>query len=310
MILKSRDVPEELKLLRYLNSRMQFSAKELNHYHNLEKGFAGEKLFDVWLESLPDDGLILNDFILESNNTLFQIDTLLIAEGMVYLFEVKNYEGDFYIENDNWYTAASQIEIKNPLLQLKRSDALLRRLLKELGYNLPIKSFIIFINPDFHLYQAPLNLPAIFPSQIGRFIEKFKVKTSNTSAKQIKLAERLLSNCLKEYPFMRIPDYTFEQLEKGITCRFCYSFLIPFNKNNFICKNCGCKEKMDSAVLRSVEEFKTLFPDRKITANTIYQWCDIVSSTKVVYRILSRHYRIHGYGKYSFYINKQINHEK
>ncbi|WP_442874236.1 hypothetical protein [Cytobacillus sp. NCCP-133] len=75
------------------------------------------------------------------------------------------------IEQDRSYTATIN-EVKNPLLQLQRSESLLRRLLQELGYKSPLKAFIIFINPEFHLYQATKNLPAIFPAQINRFMDK------------------------------------------------------------------------------------------------------------------------------------------
>jgi hypothetical protein len=61
---------------------------------------------------------------------------------------------------------------------------------------------------------------------------------------------------------------------------------------------------MSSAVLRSVEEFKTLFPEMKITSNGIYEWCSIISSTKVIQRILSRNYEKKGRGKASFYVSK------
>ena len=43
----------------------------------LEKGFKGEKNFNLLLENYPTECLILNDLLLEKNTTLFQIDTLL-----------------------------------------------------------------------------------------------------------------------------------------------------------------------------------------------------------------------------------------
>ena len=42
------------------------------------------------------------------------------------IFEVKNFEGDYYIEKDQWYSASSKIEIVNPLSQLERSRSLLQ----------------------------------------------------------------------------------------------------------------------------------------------------------------------------------------
>ncbi|WP_249305752.1 nuclease-related domain-containing protein [Lederbergia citrea] len=104
MIIKPRFESVELKILKYLHSRMNLPVKEEQHSINLKKGFQGEQKFDVWLMSMTIDKLILNDLLLESNNTVFQIDTLLICQDHLYNFEVKNYEGDFYIEDDRWYT--------------------------------------------------------------------------------------------------------------------------------------------------------------------------------------------------------------
>ncbi|MBT2687619.1 NERD domain-containing protein [Bacillus sp. ISL-47] len=305
MIIKPRFESEELKVLRYLYRRLELSAKDENHYLNLEKGTAGELQFDRMLENLPDDWIHLNDLLLENNNTMFQIDAVLISSNTIYIFEVKNYEGDYYIENERWYSLTSKAEIKSPLLQLQRSETLLRGILKELGFNIPIKPNLVFVNPGFQLYQAPKNLSAIFPAQLNRFIEKLKDTPAATKARNMRFAEQLISRCLKENPYLRIPEYTYEQLEKGIPCLSCSSFLAPFRQGTLICKECGSKEELESAVLRSVDEFRTLFPERKVTSNDIYEWCSIISSTKVIQRILSRNYEIRGHGKYSFYVSKQ-----
>ncbi|KON86517.1 hypothetical protein AF332_06540 [Sporosarcina globispora] len=301
MINRLRLEPKELKLLRFLSCRLELPLKDENHYLNLEKGYAGELHFDRELQDLPDSCIILNDLLLENSNTHFQIDTLLITGGTIFVFEVKNYEGDYYIENERWYSLLSKTEIKNPLLQLQRSETLLRGLLKDFGFHLPIKSHLIFINPCFHLYQAPINMPAVFPPQVKRFLEKLKAVPNVAKSKNMKLAERLKARCLKENPYVRKPEYTYDQLRKGIVCGSCSAFLVPITQGFLKCEKCGSKEKMDTAVLRSVEEFAVLFPDRKITTNTIIDWCDGIGSKKVVQRILVRNYEKKGKGKSSYY---------
>ncbi|WP_244671204.1 nuclease-related domain-containing protein [Bacillus sp. NTK034] len=231
---------------------------------------------------MPDSCIIINDLLLENGSTHFQIDTLLITGGTIFIFEVKNYEGDYYIENERWYSLLSRTEIKNPLLQLQRSETLLRGLLKEFGYHLPIKSHLIFINPGFQLYQAPINIPAVFPSQLKRFLEKLKNIPNAVKSRNPKLAEQLNARCLKENPYVWIPEFTYGQLRKGIICSTCTSFLAPFTQGYLKCGECGLKEKVDNAVLRCVKEFRVLFPDRKITTNAIVDWCGGIGSGKVV----------------------------
>jgi Nuclease-related domain len=192
MIVKVRYEPAELKLLRCLNSRMKLTSKDYSYYLNLEKGYIGEKQFDEMLETMPEDWIILNNLLFDYSNTLFQIDSLLITGNCIYIFEIKNYEGDFYIEQDRWYTAPSKTEVKNPLLQLQRSESLLRRLLQDLRVKTPLKALLIFVNPEFHLYQARMNLPAIFPSQLNRFFDTLKMKSQPANKHHYALAEKLM----------------------------------------------------------------------------------------------------------------------
>ena len=53
--------------------------------------------------------------------------------------------------------------------------------------------------------------------------------------------------------------------KKGIYCKNCKSFLISIKNYDLVCGKCGGHEKVELAILRNSEEFKLLFPDRKIT---------------------------------------------
>lgn len=169
MAFKPRSVPLKLRVLRLLNPRKNFSAEERRHYLNLEKGYQGEVMFDRLTEELKSDRIVINDLCLEVNNTTFQIDTLIISQETIHPFEVKNYEGDYCYESDGFKSLYSKNEINNPLDQLKRSKLLLRQLLQSLGIHISIEGSVVFINPEFTLYQAPINAPIIYSSQLNRF---------------------------------------------------------------------------------------------------------------------------------------------
>ncbi|MFA1820301.1 nuclease-related domain-containing protein [Virgibacillus oceani] len=67
----------------------------------------------------------------------------------MYLFEVKNHNGDYFYDSGKFYNNKSNTENINPLHQLKRKETLLHQLLLKLGYNLPINGSVIFIHPEF-----------------------------------------------------------------------------------------------------------------------------------------------------------------
>ncbi|MDP4085379.1 MAG: nuclease-related domain-containing protein [Bacillota bacterium] len=298
---KTRNEPLELTILRFLNARMKLSEKDMNIYLTHEKGFYGEKKFDeLLLEYLSEEWLIISDLLLEYNNTYFQIDTVLLSHEITFLIDVKNYKGDYYIKSDKWYSELSEKEIKNPLEQLKRSESLFRRYIQDLGFTLSIESYLVFINPEFTLYQAPRNPTIIFPSQLQRFMNK--LKKMKPKVKNLTLAQKLVSDHIKENPFVRLPLYSYDQLKKGIICEKCCSLNNLVQNYSIICKECGHKEKVHSAVLRSVDEYRKLFPDRKVMTNSIYDWCGGIISENRIQRILVRNFKLFGQGKSSYYI--------
>ncbi|WP_312889188.1 nuclease-related domain-containing protein [Desertibacillus haloalkaliphilus] len=96
---------------------MDLSKKDKQHFFNLKKGYEGEIIFDSLTEKIQSECFILNDLLLKQNNTMFQIDSLLIFQESIYIFEVKNFEGDYYYESERLYKTPDS-EITNPLNQL------------------------------------------------------------------------------------------------------------------------------------------------------------------------------------------------
>ena len=297
---KSRTESAELLILKSLNTRMNLSEKDKQHYFNLKKGYKGEILFDSLTEKLHCECFILNDLLLNLNNSTFQIDSLIISSETIYLFEVKNYEGDYFYESDRLYKKP-KFEINNPLSQLSRSESLLRQLLQNLGFNIPIHASVVFINPEFTLYQTPLNKSFIFPTQINRHLKNLNTIPSKLNSRHRILADKLISLHLNESPFNLLPSYNYDQLRKGITCAKCTSFSISVEGRNCVCKECGYEEVVATAVMRNVREFKLLFPNQKITTNIIHEWCKVVKSKKRIRRILGGNFKTVGVHQWSYY---------
>ncbi|PAV27819.1 nuclease [Virgibacillus profundi] len=299
---KSRVKSTELLTLEYLNYRMNLPGKNKQHYLNLLRGFEGEVQFDSLTEKLQCDCIILNDLLLKINNTYFQIDTIIITSHTIYIFEVKNYEGDYYYgyDEDKFYKIPDY-EITNPLHQLSRSESLLRQLFLKQGIKLPIKASVILINPGFNLYQAPLYKPFIFSNQINRHLSKINSTPTKLNGKHKLIADKLMSLHIEESPFTQLPDYSYNQLKKGITCVKCNSFSVTFDGRMCVCAACGHGEKEVSAVMRVVKEFTLLFPELKITTSIIHEWCQAIASKKIIRRILKQNFTMTGSNRGAYF---------
>ncbi|WP_449538768.1 nuclease-related domain-containing protein [Ferdinandcohnia sp. Marseille-Q9671] len=300
MIFKPRTKSDELIVFEILNTRTDFSSKDRQYFTNLKKGYEGELLFDSLTEKLQCECLILNDLLLEVNNTTFQIDTLILIDGKINFYEVKNFEGDYYYESNKLFKKPKH-EVSNPILQLSRAESLLNQLLRSHGCQLPIDASVVFINPNFTLYQAPLNLQAILPTQINNYIKTQNKITSKLNEKHQKIANLLLSLHITKSPYNKIPRYTYEQLRKGITCELCQSFSILIEGRKYLCEECRHKELVSNAVLRAVNEYQILFPEQKISTNIIYDWCRVVPTKKWIRQILARNFKIVGVHQWAYF---------
>ncbi|MCR2823105.1 nuclease-related domain-containing protein [Lederbergia panacisoli] len=301
--IKQRIESRELKMYRSLKSRSVLSTDDAAHLARLEKGYKGELLFDERLGKISNNWLVLNDLQLESNNNDFQIDSLLIAHRPAILFEIKNYGGDYYIEGDKWFYSNGS-DIQNPVSQLERSEILLRRLLRDMGYNIPVESYLVFINPEFHLYNAPRNLPIIYPTQLNRFFDKLSKMQTNVSESHMKLARKIISQHKKDFPLKNVPKYSYAKIRKGVMCASCCSFNVVSNRSFVVCKDCGSFEKTEIAILRSVDEFRLLFPEKKITTSRIFEWTNGIKTTETIQKILLKEFIQIGSTKSSYYVKK------
>jgi hypothetical protein len=303
IVVKARCESEELLMFRSLNLRMDLSSSDSHYYSFLEKGFMGEVEFDRMAAlHLSDDWLAVNDLLLEHHNRMFQIDSLLLRNGRIFLNNVKNFEGDYVIKDRQWFTAFGN-EMDNPLKQFDQCDSRLRQLCHDLGCSFPIESRLVFVNPEFYLFQAPLNLPIVYPAHLNRYMNQLKTKTGKLTERDFKLAQKLASLHIKKSPFSRVPSYRYEQLKKGLACGCERGFMYVHNKETLFCSKCGCIESVELAVLRNVKEFKMLFPNLNITTNIIYDWCGGIIRKRRIMGILMMNFNYQGHGKSAHYID-------
>lgn len=297
---------KELKVLRLLNARMDLSLEDQQYYMNLEKGYDGEKYFDSLIRPVQNNFLVLNDLLLKHNNTTFQIDSTFIFQNKLSFYDVKNFEGDYHYIDEKIYLKGQRTEILNPMNQLGRASSLLQQLLRSHGYQMQVEGFVVFINPQFTLYEAPINKPFIFPTQLNRFIKQLSETPAKLTMKHKKLAHLLKSLHLSESPYSQIPDYSYEELKKGMLCRYCHSLSIKIVSRWFCtCNICGVTERIDDVVLHAVEELRLLFPDKKLTTNLVYDWCKIVPSKRAIKRILDNHFQLIGEYRWAHYVDKK-----
>lgn len=298
MLIKPRQVPKELSMARSLNARMDLLKEEK---WKLEKGFTGEVKFDSMADGmLQNKCCIINGLWLKSGDSAFQIDKLMIFLRRIYLIDVKNYEGDYHFDAEGRLKKGETF-IRDPLNQLERAETFFRQLIHYYGYNFTIESFLVYINPEFTLYNAPQNHFVILPTQVNKFLKKLNMEYSKINEGHEKLADHLVSLDLVDSPYAKYPAYSFDGLAKGNCCCKCHRLSTFLRGNRLVCRDCGAEEPVDDAVVRNVREIMMLFPELKITTKVVYEWLGGHISKRTISRNLIKYFKCVGEKKNRYY---------
>ncbi|MBM6615231.1 NERD domain-containing protein [Desemzia sp. RIT804] len=302
MAFKERKKPFRLMVMESLARRMHLSRDDRNKYAYWVKGFEGELKFDEMTQELKCECLILNDLFLLVNGKKVQIDTLIVTAKGIYLYEVKNFEGVYYYEGNKMYSGRSRKEVYDPLNQISHAATLLRQLIEQMGYDLPVKTFVAFMNQNFALYQAPMIEEILLPGILRSHLAQVNEISGQLRQSHRKFAEEIKLMHEEDLSLHNIPYYEESLLKKGVTCCNCGAFIKKYTQSiNSVCPFCNKKELVTDTVIRQFEEYRRLFPGLRINATTIFKWSDNQLSAKRIGYTLKQYYKAKGSGRWRYY---------
>lgn len=301
----SSDLPLSLLIYEVLLSRKSLTSKEMRQYERLSKGFIGENKLRQHLQKLDaTNALPLFDCLFEVNGQEIQIDCLLLTAQTILLLEVKNYSGDYYLQNNKVYHLETNHEIYNPINQIERTEFLFNQLLREMRVDFSVRSFILFINRDFMLYGADQRMPMIFSSQVERFLNKQLENAGRMTDRLGHFAEQLIARQKAQSRYERLPTYSFSDLKRGLFCWRCHGELMRDGQLYFSCGSCAEAFHIDDVVMYALAQFQLLFPEEKITTKIIQEWCGGVVSRTFMSRFLRKSLEVTLNGGHTYYTFK------
>ncbi|GAB2323896.1 hypothetical protein IRB23M11_15160 [Alkalibacterium sp. m-11] len=294
----------QLKILNQLAIRKGLNPEDNDYRNHLIKGFEGEQKFDKLLDELNDEHLIMQDLSLEINRQTFQIDAIVITGNKIMLFEIKNYQGEYTFHENELKSYPYGNIILNPLSQLNRSCTLLRMLLEKIDINSPIEGQLVFINDFFVLYRNVEQRSLLLPQQIRKYIIQMNKQSVPVRAAQKACADRLLRLHKTEDRYIQVPEYTFEDLNKGVYCPKCSLTLRKKNRRTAYCPHCGFFDLNTRIISNEIKTFSLLFPDYDLKTSVIYDWCGTFFTKDSIQRTLAKEYIEKGSRKGTYYVKE------
>lgn len=300
MIIKPRKKSINHLVLELLHYRAVFSFQEQSQFENQVKGYEGEQRFDVFLDRLGQKGFVVNDLFLSSQNTHYQFDAIVVINEQIIIYEVKNYAGRYSYE-DGVLLSDTGYSIQDPVGQVNRKKSYLHNFMRKNGYASIIQAYVVYINPDFYLYNLPPMDSITFLGQLERHFDDLAKTAHRVSLPNQKIAQTLVQHHNENYRPDNLPIYEFKNLKKGVLCKKCFSFDGENRRQSRICNTCGYKEKTTDAIYRSVLEFQVLFPDNPVTMSAIHEWCKGVYSQRQIRYLLNSKMKRCFKGPFTYY---------
>lgn len=287
MLTNVRKSKEHL-ILELLRSRRELSKEEAAKLWILQSGYEGEQKFASLLTKfLTAEHITHFDFIFDAQGSITQIDCYIILSHKIILIEVKNFKGEYVMEDGVFKSLTTDKKYQNPLYQLHRAENNVTNLLESMQVNLPLQAFVVFVHDQFTLY-ANYNEQIILPTQLEQFLMRLNNDAKPLTQNHHEIARHLAAHHLPDNPSERMPTYDFQSLHKWIFCAQCRQATKKI-RNHIFCSYCQIKENFTTAILRSTFEFHLLFPKQLITKFVIYEWCGKLISQSTIQRALSSH---------------------
>ncbi|MCJ8010045.1 nuclease-related domain-containing protein [Lederbergia wuyishanensis] len=244
MVKKARTVPVIIFMLEALLKRIPLNhSKRGDIEEELSRrwaGFRGEQSLDYYVESIfnSDEYAVFHDMRLPiSEDSYFQIDTLIVSPSFFAILEGKNILGELFFDpNQLERNLDNKLDIfPNPILQAENQQYFLTALLEKHSIpRVPNTSFVVITNQHSIIKPNP-NYPSVAqkvirPAAIRTKLEVVSRKSRNPilDKKDMQKITRLLlklhtpawPNLMERYQIQE------EELLRGIFCEECNHYLL------------------------------------------------------------------------------------
>jgi len=284
-----RKEAHELQWLETVGQRKQLTEEQRRALQRLQKGFLGEQQMDKLAKMfLSEKVLVIDDITLQYQNTVVQIDKILIIGNTVYIIDVKFYQGNYILQNNSWIRGGKFLT-SNILEQLRKAVRVIENVFKEQQIDLQVKGVLAFLNPE-----SSIQIKDQIPETVLSFNE---IPAWLLALTQQPVNERYYhwQSALLQY---RIDNYRTKctlssqeakQLQKGIRCPRCHQFKVVDKRHTVKC-DCGYVEPKETAYTRTICEFGVIFHNQVLKLKKLKEFFGEQVDEHYLKHILKKHF--------------------
>jgi len=296
LLLKDHIKSVELCYLEALEQRMDLSLEDAGKLNKYQRGYEGERQFFDSIAGI--DALVIWDLLLKDGEYA-QYDFIVIGDGTVYIFEIKNNSGPYRYDRGN-IVNRHHVVIKDYRPQLERAHTMMEHFLRTHGVMMKVVSRIVFINDSFSLAGFNGDARMVFHGQLQQVVNH--LKKIKPSTYDYEVGQMLVGAHVDKYPYQNVRQVEVDVIDPRLRCQSCRQLIAEIDTmKKYITCSCGRKVRREDIMLANLREFVLL----KQGAFTIQEAMDWTMSPKTtVKRLLREHAVKTGIGRATKYYLK------
>lgn len=276
----------------YKRSKVQ-TASAKKELYRLEMGHLGEEKLVEYLRMFGHKHWAILRNIWLSDGRTFECDIILITSACVYIFEVKNYRGQFHYKNASSTLNGMKLDY-DYIQQARKSILKMKKILNKLPIQIPVKGALVFIGEHNQVrIESPvedidiLTLTNLYSTIQEIILEEKRNYSGRVNARQIL---QHLETYEVSSPFLPEPlsDIAIQELKSGIYCDACGNFDLQFNRDYTICPSC-MKEPRHESIVRMALEYGALTYDRNFSTVEVERFIHNQASRKLIRKTFEKH---------------------
>ncbi|SHE67287.1 Nuclease-related domain-containing protein [Atopostipes suicloacalis DSM 15692] len=300
-------VSSKLEILRELEKRTALPEDLENERIRLEAGDQGKQKVLSYLQQFGSEHWRILPNLWLDYFEKFECDLLLLTSVGIYLFEIKNYTGQFEFRKNQCLINGKKVG-HNAIAQAQKVSINIKSILNNASISVNIQGAAIFIglHNEVIIHDPVEDIDIVQANQLRKYIWQIVQEERNYQGAPIDSQKilQILNAYRTENPFSQddIPEDIKMHAQKGILCSRCGNFNLDTNRSYISC-SCGMHEPRENAIIRTICEYGVIHHNKELTVAELVKFFDGELSSQTLRKYLNTHFTRIGIGKGTKYLN-------
>lgn len=301
-------VPSQLKFLETARKRgLLPKEKDQRLLRNLAKGAEGERYVVEMLEKYGGTHWVVVPNLWLEHRGKFESDVMLLTRHGCFSLEIKNYDGNFEYKKSRCYLNGKKLS-ENCVQQAEKAAMNLEEICHSVDSSTLVRGALLFVGEhnEVEILSEADGIEVVTRTSLRKFIQNIRREEEILAYASVDTEKILRCFERKEVlnPFGPLASFTVEEVlagRRGISCKACGSYATMLTRKFLRCEN-GHEELRDTAVLRTIEEFRVLtFQTEYVTKAELLAFLGGQVSETYLYKFLRKYFVLIHNGRHAKY---------